>query len=75
VERCAGGRNTNIQGYLALLDADGGNQRQIIGFNVVGVSDRKIGTFSVRRDEPVILRVQNQHESVKYVLRLAPHQP
>jgi hypothetical protein len=64
-------RNTNILGSVALLDGDGGNYREIVRFNEVDVSYRKIGTFPVRSDGPVILNVQNNHDTVRYTLRLA----
>jgi TIR domain len=66
--------NTNIQGYLALLDSDGGNQREIIRFNEVNVSYRKIATFSVKKDEPLIMKVYNASRGVKYSLKIAPNQ-
>ena len=45
-------RNTNIQGSVALLDEDGGNYRESVRFNELGVSYRKIGTFLLRNDGP-----------------------
>jgi len=64
-------RNTNIVGSVALLDGDGGNHREIVRFNEVDVSARKTGTFLARDDGPMILRVQNAHDAVRYELRLA----
>ena len=64
-------RNTNIQGSVALLDGDGGNYREIVRFNEIDVSYRKIGTFLVRNDGPIILNVQNNDDTVRYTLRLA----
>lgn len=64
-------RKTNILGSVALLDGDGGNYREIVRFNEVDVSYRKIGTFLLRNDGPVILNVQNNHDTVRYTLRLA----
>jgi hypothetical protein len=64
-------RNTNIGGSVALLDGDGGNYRESVRFNELDVSSRKIGTFLVRNDGPVILKVQNIHDTVRYTLRLA----
>ena len=66
--------NTNIRGYLALLDSDGGNQREIIRFNEINVSYRKIATFSVKKDEPLIMKVYNANDGVKYTLKIAPNQ-
>jgi hypothetical protein len=64
-------RKTNIQGSVALLDGDGGNYREIVRFNEIDVSHRRIGTFLVRNDGPVILNVQNNHDTVRYTVRLA----
>jgi hypothetical protein len=64
-------RKTNILGSVALLDGDGGNYREIVRFNEVDVSYRKTGTFLVRNDGPVILNVQNNHDTVRYTVRLA----
>jgi hypothetical protein len=63
--------NTNIQGYLALLDSDGGNQREIIHFNEVNVSYRKIAIFSVKQDEPLIIKVYNKNKGVNYTVKIA----
>jgi hypothetical protein len=64
-------RNTNILGSVALLDGDGGNYREIVRFNEVDVSYRKIGTFLMQDDAPVILNVRNNHDTVRYTVRLA----
>lgn len=64
-------RSTNILGSAALLDGDGGNYREIVRFNEVDVSYRKAGTFPVRNDGPVIFNVQNNHDTVRYTVRLA----
>jgi hypothetical protein len=64
-------RRTNILGSVALLDGDGGNYREIVRFNEVDVSYRKTGTFLVRNDGPVILNLQNHHDTVRYTVRLA----
>jgi hypothetical protein len=63
--------NTNIQGYLALLDSDGGNQRKIILFNEINVSYRKIAIFSVKKDEPLIIKVHNTDKGVNYTVKIA----
>ncbi|MET0850466.1 MAG: hypothetical protein ABW020_04970, partial [Candidatus Rokuibacteriota bacterium] len=70
----AEGQNTNIQGLLALLDADGGNFRKVIQFNEVDVSYRKIAAFLVRAEGPIILDVQNDHGRVRYNLKLSKAQ-
>jgi len=64
-------QNTNIQGDLSLLDADGGNQREIVRFNEIDVSHRKIATFSVKTDEPLIMKIRNRSESVNYTMTIA----
>ena len=40
-----------------ILDADGGNYREIVRFNEIDVSARKVETFLVRDDGPAILNV------------------
>ena len=64
-------RNTNIQGSVAILDADGGNYREIARFNEIDVSARKVETFLARDAGPVILNVQNTNATVRYTLKLA----
>jgi hypothetical protein len=64
-------RNTNIQGSVAVLDADGGNYREVVRFNEIDVSARKVETFLVRDAGPVILNVQNTNDTVRYTLKLA----
>jgi hypothetical protein len=66
--------NTNIQGYLALLDSDGENQREIIRFNEIDVSYRKFAIFSVKKDEPVIIKVHNNNNGVNYTVKIAQNQ-
>ena len=68
-------RKTNIQGSVALLDEDGGNYRESVRFNELDVSYRKIGTFLLRNDGPVILKVQNTNDTVRYTLRVAQADP
>jgi hypothetical protein len=63
-------RNTNILGSVALLDGDGGSYREIVRFNELDVSRRNIGTFLIRNDGPVIINVQNNHDTVRYTLKL-----
>jgi hypothetical protein len=66
------GRNTNIQGYFALLDEDGGNQQNIIKLNEIDVSYRKLAPFSVKNDSNVIIRLKNEINNVKYGMRILP---
>jgi hypothetical protein len=63
-------QHTNIQGELSLLDADGGNQRPLVRFNEVDVSYRKIETFSVKTDEPLIVKIRNTSGSLNYTMRI-----
>lgn len=62
--------HSNLQGYLAALDADGGGQQIIMRLNEIGVSYRAIGSVTVKDDGPVILRLQNSNGVVNYNLRL-----
>ena len=64
-------RNTNIQGSVAILDADGGNYRVIAKFNEIDVTSRKVETFLVRDEGPAVFNVQNGHDTVRYTFRLA----
>ena len=64
-------RNTNIQGSVAILGSDGGNYREIVRFNEIDVTARKVETFLVRDDGAAILNVQSTHDAVRYVLKLA----
>jgi hypothetical protein len=66
------GRADNLLGYLAVLDADGGNQRKVIGLNELGVSYRAAGALSMRQDHVAIIRIGNQHREVNYSLRITP---
>jgi hypothetical protein len=61
--------NTNIQGYLAILDAVGSNQDQVIRFNEIDVESRKIGNVIVKRDGAAILRLQTV-KPVSYTVRI-----
>jgi len=64
-------QNTNIQGSVAILDADGGNYREVVRFNEIDVSARKVETFLARDAGPVIINVQNTNDTVRYTLKLA----
>ncbi|HKV41628.1 MAG TPA: hypothetical protein VJX67_20660 [Blastocatellia bacterium] len=66
------GQNTNIQGYLALLDADGARLETVIGLNEVDVEYRKLAAFSVKKDTTLILRVENTIYRVNYAVRVVP---
>jgi TIR domain len=68
-------RKTNIVGSIALLDVDGGNSREIVRFNEIEVSSRKIGTFMTRTPGSIIVNVQNDNDPVRFDLRLVAAQP
>lgn len=63
--------NTAIQGYLAILDSDGGNQRKIIRVNEIDVSYRKIAVLSLKRDETQIIRIHNGNKGVNFTVKIA----
>lgn len=62
--------HTNIQGFLAILDSNGGGQNRLIAFNEIDVSFRKIGKFSLKKDETIILKIHNKERSVDYTVKL-----
>lgn len=62
---------TNLSGYLAVLDADGGNQDVVLRLNEIAVSYRTVASLSVKGNESIILRLQNTSEPVNYNLRIA----
>jgi hypothetical protein len=64
-------QHTNIQGYLALLDSNGGNQKNIIRLNEIDVSYRKIGELSLKKDETLIIRISNHTNEVNYTVQIA----
>jgi hypothetical protein len=65
------GANTNITGYLALLDADGGNQRRLADVNEIGASRQVVSSVSMKRDDTVILRIKNWQAAFNYTVRVA----
>jgi hypothetical protein len=68
--RTAPRTRANIIGDLAVLDADGGNQRQLIGVNEIGVSHRAVGALSITRDDVAILRIRGGVQAVNYSIRI-----
>jgi hypothetical protein len=60
---------TNLQGFLAVLDADGGNEQAVVRFNEYEITRRKVETFSVKTDEARIFRVYNTGAPVAYAFR------
>jgi hypothetical protein len=65
-------KHTNLQGQLALLDADGGGHRVVLTLNEIDVSYRKTETFTVTRPRTVILRLYNDSHPVSFALRVVP---
>jgi hypothetical protein len=65
----AAGQNTNIQGYVAFLDHEGGGQQQMIAFNEINVTYRKSSSFSLKKAEAFILRVHNSIYAVRYMVK------
>ena len=63
-------RNTNIQGYFAILDPNGLNQKEFIEFNEIDVSSRKAATFSIKKDGIYIMRLNTEKSGVKYNLKI-----
>ncbi|MDS4031860.1 MAG: VWA domain-containing protein [Candidatus Contendobacter sp.] len=68
----AAGKSTNLQGYLAILDADGGNQKELVKMNEIDVSYRKSGLFSNSGDQAIILRIVNKSSPIKYSIKVTP---
>lgn len=71
----AAGKNTNLQGYLAVLDADGGNQKELVRMNEIDVSYRKSGLLSNSGDQAVIIRIVNKSSPIKYSVKVTPATP
>jgi hypothetical protein len=63
-------RNTNIQGYFAILDPNGLNQKKFIRFNEIDVSSRKAATFSIKKEGAYIMRLNTENSGVKYNLKI-----
>ena len=64
------GSRTNIQGYLALLDEDGGGQRKIIRLNEIDTSHRSTETFTLTRPRTMIIQLYNSAHPVNYAMRI-----
>jgi hypothetical protein len=71
----ADGRKTNLQGYLAVLDEEGGNQHNILKMNEIDVSYRQQAPFIIKKDSAVIIRLKNEINYVKYSMRILPASP
>ena len=60
----------SLSGFLALLDADGGNEKVVVRFSEYDIARRKVETFSVKKDESRILRVHSTGVPVNYTLKI-----
>ena len=60
-----------ILGAVTRLDADGGNEQGVVRFSETDMTNRQIGEFSVKTDEPRILRIHNRSGTVSYALKVA----
>ena len=60
-----------ILGAVTLLDADGGNEQEVLRFSETDTTNRQVGEFSVKKDEPRILRIRNRSGTVSYALKVA----
>jgi hypothetical protein len=66
---------SNLQGYFATFDGDGGKQERVIRFNEINNSSRKSGVFSVRAESRVIFKIHNDAYPVDYKLIIEPGAP
>ena len=71
----AANKRTNIGGFLATLDGDGGNHKELLFLNEIDTFSRKTGMFSVRKDADLIFRIYNRHNQVNYKLTVQPGEP
>jgi hypothetical protein len=60
-----------ILGAVTLLDADGGNEQGVVRFSETDMTNRQVGEFSVKKDEPRILRIHNRSGTVSYALKIS----
>ena len=60
-----------ILGAVTLLDADGGNEQGVVRFSETDTTNRQVGEFSVKTDEPRILRIHNRSGTVSYALKIS----
>lgn len=65
---------TNIQGYLVFLDADGGGQEGVLGFNEIDTAARKSASFGLKKLTVLIVRVENTIYSLNYAVSIRPEQ-
>jgi hypothetical protein len=62
---------SNIAGAVTVLDADGGNEQELVAFNKIDTTDRQVGTLSIKREELRILRIRNAHGTVRYAVKIS----
>jgi hypothetical protein len=60
----------NIRGALLLLDATGKRLSRVLDFNQIDLSYRKVGTFTVSQESPVLLETQSGGDTIDYSLRV-----
>jgi hypothetical protein len=61
----------NLQMYVAVLDADGGDQQRLIKVNEIGIEFRAVAALSARVDRKVIIRLQSNSRPLNFKLRIA----
>jgi hypothetical protein len=61
----------SILGFVAILDADGGNQQALVRFSESDTTSRQVAEFSVKKDEPRILRIHNASGTIDYAIKIA----
>jgi hypothetical protein len=71
----AANKKTNIGGFLAMLDGDGGNHKELLYLNEIDTFSRKTGMFLVRKDAELIFRIYNRQHPVNYKLTIQPSEP
>ena len=62
--------NTNIQGYVALLNPDGSKQTEIININETDIHTRQGTTVSIEKKGKYIFRIENNSRTIDYKLKI-----
>lgn len=70
----ARGEHTNLQGYFAVLGANGGNLLELARFNEIDVTYRKVGRFTQQQPGARIVKVHNFNYGVTYRLIIDPEE-
>jgi hypothetical protein len=66
-------KRTNITGYFATLDENGGSFKKLLTFNSLDQFSRMTGTFGVRAETMMIFKVEcGNYSSVNYKLTIEP---